>query len=129
MGSDDIRLYNEFVPSAAVGIYRETTGDIRLSDADAQDRAYPLLPKVGDTAEVRKRKLDAIKSLPIIMGEMGPVEAPPEATDQEIGQLYGDAFSSAVSRALKTASATTPAAVPRATHRWNPVTQKVEEIR
>ena len=39
----ELALYEKQMPAMAVAIYREITGDTRLSDYDARDRAYPLL--------------------------------------------------------------------------------------
>lgn len=127
MGSDDVRLYNDFVPAASVGIYRATTGDTRLSDADAAARAYPLMPQIGNTQNVRDTKLAAIKALPAIMAKK---QLPPEATEKEVAA----AFDSAVSEALASAQAVVPAssAVPapagKATLRFNPQTGKLDPI-
>lgn len=59
----DVKIYNDLIPSIAVKIYRAMTGDTRLSDSDAQARAYPLLPKPSDAPKVRLDKLKNIRTL------------------------------------------------------------------
>ena len=45
-------------PAFAVSFYRAITGDTRLSDADAQARALPLLWKTGQSSKIRKSSFD-----------------------------------------------------------------------
>jgi hypothetical protein len=51
----ELALYEKQMPAMAVAIYREITGDTRLSDADAEARALPLL------WDARKGENEAIK--------------------------------------------------------------------
>lgn len=63
-GSDAIKEYEDAKPGAAVGAYRAITGDTRLSDSDAQQRALPFMPSVYpvmDTATVRAGKLARLR--------------------------------------------------------------------
>ncbi len=92
-GSDDVQLYNSNRPALAVGIYRATTGDTRLSDSDAQARALPLVPSIGETAAVRAQKLQAIKRLPVIAKAIMS-KLPPDADEASVAA----AFSSAVAQ-------------------------------
>jgi len=55
------RTYNQLKPALAVGLYRALTGDTRLSDADAQARALPILPELGEPDEVIKAKIAKIE--------------------------------------------------------------------
>lgn len=60
MGSDAIKAYEDSKPGTAVTLYRSITGDTRLSDADAAQRALPFLPSVFpvvDTDAVRAWKV------------------------------------------------------------------------
>ena len=57
------RTYLSTMPATAVSIYRAVTGDTRLSDADAQARAYPLLWHPSEDVDVRKQKNDYIQSM------------------------------------------------------------------
>lgn len=60
IGSNAIKEYEDAKPAAAVQFYRAITGDTRLSDNDARERALPFMPTVWpipDTAEVRKGKM------------------------------------------------------------------------
>lgn len=57
------RTYLSTMPATAVSIYRAVTGDTRLSDSDAQARAYPLLWHPSEDVDVRTQKNDYIKSM------------------------------------------------------------------
>jgi hypothetical protein len=57
------RTYLSTMPATAVSIYRAVTGDTRLSDSDAQARAYPLLWHPNEDVDVRKQKNDYIQSM------------------------------------------------------------------
>ena len=59
--SPDTKAYLDIMPSAAVKIYRSTTGDTRLSDADAAARAYPIMPKPWEPKELQNSKLKDIE--------------------------------------------------------------------
>jgi hypothetical protein len=50
-----LALYEKELPAMAVAIYRDVTGDTRLSDQDARERAYPLLwnPARGEGGSIR----------------------------------------------------------------------------
>ncbi len=49
-------------PAMAVSLYRALTGDTRLSDADAEARALPLLWKPGQSSKIRKSSFDYIEN-------------------------------------------------------------------
>lgn len=53
----DAKLYNDNKGAAAVAFYRASTGDTRLSDADAKSRALPLLPDLSEPKELRNKKI------------------------------------------------------------------------
>ncbi len=55
------KLYNDFTPAMATGIYRAVTKDTRLSDADAQARALPLIPKPSEDPKLQKKKIAFIR--------------------------------------------------------------------
>jgi len=55
------KVYNDFADAIAVGLYRNVTGDVRISDADV-GRARKILPFAYDSSEVRKTKLDFIRT-------------------------------------------------------------------
>ena len=57
----ETKAYLDIMPSAAVKIYRSTTGDTRLSDADAAARAYPIMPKPWEPKELQDSKLKDIE--------------------------------------------------------------------
>jgi hypothetical protein len=57
------KTYQDFTPAFATAVYRAQTGDTRLSDADAAQRAYPLLPALSDTRDVREHKMSIIRDL------------------------------------------------------------------
>lgn len=59
----EAKQYNDMKPAIATKIYRATTGDTRLSDADASARAYPLLPSLGEPENVRESKLANIENI------------------------------------------------------------------
>ena len=48
-------------PAFAAGLYRDLTGDKRLSDVDAQSRAMPLLWHPSEDEKIRKRSFADIK--------------------------------------------------------------------
>lgn len=54
------RNYNQLRKAAAVMAYRTATGDTRLSDQDAAERGYPLLPDLSEPTQVRNKKMDLI---------------------------------------------------------------------
>lgn len=56
------KLYADILPGLSASLYKDMTGDTRLSDADAQSRAYPLFPKQGDDPKLNKLKEEFIKS-------------------------------------------------------------------
>lgn len=58
--SSDYVMYNDSLPSTSVALYRAITGDTRLSDADAQARAYPLLWRPSQDPDVREDKFKFI---------------------------------------------------------------------
>lgn len=58
-GFPDAAAYNRTRSAAAVSFYRASTGDTRLSDADAEARALPLLSTPG----MSKPQRDALQSL------------------------------------------------------------------
>ncbi len=63
-----LRQYKSFAPALAAAFYRSATGDTRLSDADAQVRALPLLPQYGidstETVAWKEAVLDDILKNP-----------------------------------------------------------------
>ena len=59
--SPEAKNYSDLVNANAVAIYRAYTGDTRLSDADAQERAYKLLPSPYESKETREKKLKILK--------------------------------------------------------------------
>jgi len=59
----DYRVYLSTLPSASVSLYRAITGDTRLSDADAQARAYPLLWHPSEDVSVRQKKNEFIDNM------------------------------------------------------------------
>lgn len=59
--AEDARNYNEMKKAVAVMAYRAVTGDTRLSDADAADRGYPLVPDLSESMNVRTQKMNAMK--------------------------------------------------------------------
>lgn len=61
--SADYRLYLSNMPSAATAVYRSVTGDTRLSDADAQARAYPLLWHPSEHTDTRTKKNEFISNM------------------------------------------------------------------
>jgi hypothetical protein len=110
------RTYLSTMPATAVSIYRAVTGDTRLSDSDAQARAYPLLWHPNESVDVRKQKNDYIQSMVLAreallssgkfqsdkdgnaITDMGNVSAMAEKisaakqagyTDEEISAYYG----------------------------------------
>jgi len=61
--SANYRLYLSNMPSTAVSIYRAVTGDTRLSDMDAQARAYPLMWHPSEDVDTRDKKNAFIKNM------------------------------------------------------------------
>ena len=55
------RLYMKNMASNAVSLYRALTGDTRLSDADAESRALPLLWHPSEDEKVRKKTFDYLE--------------------------------------------------------------------
>lgn len=55
------KVYNDYADAIAVGLYRNVTGDTRISDSDV-GRARRILPFAYDSPEVRKTKLDFIRT-------------------------------------------------------------------
>lgn len=56
------KLYSDILPALSSSLYKDMTGDTRLSDADAQARAYPLFPKQGDDPSVNRMKENFIRA-------------------------------------------------------------------
>ncbi len=56
------KLYNDMLPATAVGIYRAVTKDTRLSDADAQARAIPIMPKPSEDPALQAKKIAFLRS-------------------------------------------------------------------
>lgn len=55
------RLYLKRLPAFAAGLYRDLTGDKRLSDMDAQQRAMPLLWHPSEDAGLKTPVFEGIK--------------------------------------------------------------------
>lgn len=64
-GNPQLALYEKQMPAMAVSIYREITGDTRLSDADAESRALPLLwnPARGEGESIKKEVFKDLRKL------------------------------------------------------------------
>jgi len=58
----DTIMYERKKPAYAAGLYRALTGDTRLSDQDAQTRAYPLLWDTGLDKSLQKPMFDDIEN-------------------------------------------------------------------
>ena len=60
-----LALYEKQMPAMAVAIYRDITGDTRLSDDDAKKRAYPLLwdPSKGEGESIKKGTFEDLERL------------------------------------------------------------------
>lgn len=56
------QAYADFMPAAAVNLYRGITGDTRLSDYDAQ-RAYGMVWNIGQDGEIKGIKEGAVENL------------------------------------------------------------------
>ncbi len=56
-------VYNELRPAISAGLYRNITGDKRLSDLDAQTRALPLIPAPWENRAAQALKWKVIKNL------------------------------------------------------------------
>src|SRR3990167_2989009 len=59
----EAKAYADFMPAAGVSVYRGITGDIRLSDADAASRAYPLMWDIGEDGSVKGLKEGAVDNM------------------------------------------------------------------
>lgn len=61
----DLALYEKQLPAMSVSIYRDLTGDTRLSDSDAQGRAYPLFwnPGRGEGESIKIKSFDDLEKL------------------------------------------------------------------
>lgn len=57
------RTYMSNLPGTAVSLYRAVTGDTRLSDADAQARALPLLWHPSEDVDTRSDKNNHIQTM------------------------------------------------------------------
>lgn len=68
---EDEAVYKSFAPSIAAQVYRAVTHDMRLSDQDAATRAMPLLPKLGETEAVQKKKIAVLRD--IVQNQAGAV--------------------------------------------------------
>ena len=55
-------VYKDFAPMVSGQIYIGMTGDSRLSEADAEARAKPLLPRQGDSTKKNKLKEDFMRA-------------------------------------------------------------------
>jgi len=55
-GTSKTRAYMSAVPAASAGVYRAVTGDNRLSDVDASERAKPLLWDTMEPEDVKEGK-------------------------------------------------------------------------
>lgn len=61
--SGNYKMYEDLSKSAAVAFYRAVTGDTRLSDQDAESRAYPLMWKTNEDVSLREKKFDFLKRM------------------------------------------------------------------
>jgi hypothetical protein len=61
----ELALYEKQMPAMAVAVYRDITGDTRLSDSDAQARAYPLLwnARRGEGKSIREGVFNDLEKL------------------------------------------------------------------
>ena len=50
------KLYQDQKPAISAGVYREITGDKRLSDVDAQVRALPMMPDQNEAVQLQALK-------------------------------------------------------------------------
>jgi len=61
--SGDYKMYEDLSKSGAVAFYRAVTGDTRLSDQDAADRAYPLMWKTDEDESLKGKKFDFLERM------------------------------------------------------------------
>lgn len=61
--SGDYKMYEDLAKSGAVAFYRAVTGDSRLSDQDAADRAYPLMWKTNEDVSLREKKFNFLRRM------------------------------------------------------------------
>ncbi len=85
----ELALYEKEMPAMAVAIYRDITGDTRLSDSDAQVRAYPLLwrPQRGEGKSIKAGSfadLDKLYKARINLIEQGRYKPNPMNPDELI---------------------------------------------
>lgn len=57
------KVFNDLKKAVAVSTYRAQTGDTRLSDNDAADRAYPLVPDLSEPPEVQRMKTENLRTI------------------------------------------------------------------
>lgn len=55
--------YSDQVPAIAVAFYRTATGDNRINDADAKERALPFMPQAGEPTDQRQAKFDQMMTM------------------------------------------------------------------
>ena len=58
----NVYMYERKIPAIAAGLYRALTGDNRLSDMDAQQRALPLLWNTSIDTSLKKPMFDFLKN-------------------------------------------------------------------
>ena len=91
-GTDQTRVYNQGTPAASAGVYRAVTGDNRLSDVDAAQRAKPLFWDTMEPAEVREGKFAFLNfMLDEAEKNVDPMQIGEPKDDSE-SQLRWDAF-------------------------------------
>jgi hypothetical protein len=84
----DYRTYLSNMPSAAVSVYRAVTGDSRLSDADAQSRALPMMWHPSEHIDTRSQKNQFISDM--IMAREVLLNKNQFTTDEETGSAVTD---------------------------------------
>lgn len=57
------KQYEDQLPLVAVAFYRNASGDTRVNNQDAEQRAIPFLPRLEDTPDIRTKKLQIARSM------------------------------------------------------------------
>jgi len=119
----DIAEYEDMVQADAAGLYRDLTGDNRLSDDDAQKRALPLIPRPQQARRLQLQKTSKLKFMLRKRIEMLKI-SPDEVDLETLGKGYEQ--SPEYKKMLvqgRTFGISWPSKIPK----YNPKTQKLQQ--
>ena len=92
--ASDVRNYDELRPAVAAGFYRAITGDDRISDRDAAQRALPFVPSLNLSQKTFDERTNIIKTA-IQLRQQAGVETRTPIDPSESQRIFYDTINNA----------------------------------